>query len=601
MSTPVQQTPTRPSVATATSARQRRQGAGNRTGSPSGRSAEQAFLQFQSTAGNRAATAAVQRVRNATVERPRESAESSRPGTPDTFVTARPGTPDTHETSRPGTPDTFVTARPGTPDSHDTSRPGTPDTFVTAREPEADGTEADGTETDARAREELLKKATELLERFKRNLEPTDNLAKGAQSPTSAGLGQTATASGDGALKHDAAASGTSGASWNLLTELTGVVVNSLDALKNLKASRKNRTGAAHHTARKKSKTKGADAVVGTASTGGYGAAVAKDAVKLQAVADTATAAEVSGVFSAVTGLWKGARAAGRVGGATRKYRRVKNLGEAGAVHAELLARLQGEVGAAVQRVDELTANLEAVVEANRGRRPALWYPAATAAADALGAAYIRASDAHAAHQRAELDVETLGQTQKYAKKKQLTKIGKETVGGVLGEPAKAAGGIVATVAAAGALGSNPAGWITAAVGAGLILGVAGYKGGRAAKKRFEEAHHPERYTPEGEEAVAAKSGWESLKHSLKVWKKVSRHERRLMAHKIYRMAAGPDVPGSAETTPEVRQSARELLVALKAGPDQHRMERAAWEASLNDPEHRGAWLKEIAEQLASG
>ncbi|MCZ9343943.1 hypothetical protein NGM37_39980, partial [Streptomyces sp. TRM76130] len=94
--------------------------------------------------------------------------------------------------------------------------------------------------------------------------------------------------------------------------------------------------------------------------------------------------------------------------------------------------------------------------------------------------------------------METLGVVQGYAKKKQLFRGGKETLNAV-GEPAKAAGGIVVAVTAAGALGSNPAGWITAAVGAGLILVGAGYKGGRAAHKRFQEAHHPERYTPEGE------------------------------------------------------------------------------------------------------
>ncbi|WP_217144060.1 hypothetical protein [Streptomyces sp. AC627_RSS907] len=479
------------------------------------------------------------------------------------------------------------------------------ESFVTAQE-QADETAAEAA-ADAKATDELLKKATELLDKVKKNLEPTDNMAKGAQAPTSAGLGQTAGSSGNGALTHDAAAAGTSGASWNLLTELTGVVVNSLDALKNLRDSKKKKTGAAHHTASKKSKVKGADAVVGTASTGSYGAAIAKDATKLQAAADTATAAEVSGIFSAITGLWKGARAAGRVGGATRKYNRIKNLGDAGTVHAEWLTRLLAEETQAAQQVEEAQANVTAIVEANRGRRPALWYPAAQAANEALGEAYTRAREAHArahdaqAHARAQREVETLGQAQQYAKKKQLTKIGKETVGGVVGEPAKAAGGVVAAVTAAGALGSNPAGWITAAVGAGLVLGVAGYKGGRAAKKRFEEAHHPERYTPEGEEVPEAKSSWDSLKHSLKVWKKVSRHERQLMAHKIYSLAAGPDIPGSSDTTPEVRRSARELLVALKAGPDQHKMEQEDWETTLNDPEHTSAWLKEIAEQLASG
>ena len=94
---------------------------------------------------------------------------------------------------------------------------------------------------------------------------------------------------------------------------------------------------------------------------------------------------------------------------------------------------------------------------------------------------------------------------------------------------------------------------------------------------------------------MEAKSGWDSLKHSLKVWKKVSRHERQLMAHRIYNLAAGTD------TTPDVKRSARELLVALKAGPRQHKLDRTAWEDSLDEPANKADWIKEIAEQLASG
>ncbi|MEU3897979.1 hypothetical protein [Streptomyces sp. NPDC045251] len=571
MSTPVQHTSPRPSVATLASARQRRQGGGSGgAGSTSGTSAEAAFLRFQSAVGNRAATAAVQRVRNATAERAPESAGSSRPGTPESFVTASAS-------------ESFETARET-------------ESFETARE-----TQVDDTAAGARPVDDLAKRAAELMDRFKKNLDPVDNAVKGAQAPTSAGLGQAATASGNGALKHDAAASGTSAGAWNLLTEVTGVVVNAYDSLKNLKDARRNRTGAAHHTASRKGKTKGADAVVGTASSGGYGAAVAKEATKVQGAADAATAAEVSGIFSAVTGLWKGARAAGKVGGATRKYKRIKRLGDPGAVHAELLGRLQEEANRAEQRVDEAFERLNAITEAGQGRPPREWYPAAEAAFDALREEYERAGRATAAHQRAVQDTETLGETQKYAKKKQIAKIGKETVGGVVGEPAKAAGGIVAAVTAAGVLGSNPGGWIAAAVGAGLILGVAGYKAGRAATKRYEEARHPERWAADDEGPVAGKSRTDSLKHSLKVWKKVSKGERQAMARKIYGLAAGPGVPGSADTTPELRQSARELLVALKAGPEQHKLAPEAWAATLDDPERKAAWVKEIAEQLASG
>ncbi|MGV9280881.1 hypothetical protein [Streptomyces sp. NPDC003730] len=590
MSTPVQQTSprppgTRPSAATLTSAGQRRDRDGSRAASSSGRSAEHAFLRFQAGVGNRTATAAVQRVRSGTMERAPESPASSRPGTPDSFVTAVSG--------RSGSSDSFVTA-----ESAGSAGSSSADSFVTAREPEPEAAAA------ARSADDLVKRAAEMLDRFKKNLDPADNLAKGAQTPTSAGLGQAATVSGDGALKHDAAAAGTSAGTWNLLTEVTGVVVNAYDSLKNMKDARKKRSGAGHHTASRKAKVKGADAVVGTASSGGYGAAVAKESTKLNGVADAATAAtaaEVSGIFSAVTGLWKGARAAGKVGGATRKYRRIKQLGDPGAVHADLLARLRDASDRAEQRVDAAFARLNAIREAGQGRPPREWYPAAEAAFDAMREEYERASAATAAYRRAAQDMEDLSGTQEYAKKKQLTKIGKETVGGVVGEPAKAAGGIVAAVTAAGVLGSNPGGWIAAAVGAGLILGVAGYKAGRAATKRYEEVRHPERWAPEGEEPAAGASRGDSLKHALKIWKKVSKGERQAMARKIYRLAAGPGIQGSTDTTPEIRQSARELLVALKAGPAQHKLDPDAWAASLDDPEKSAGWIKEIAEQLASG
>ncbi|MER5842002.1 hypothetical protein ABT099_17180, partial [Streptomyces prasinus] len=63
MSTPVHRTSTRQSAAVLTPARQRREG--SRTGSPSRNPAEHALLQLQSSAGNRATTAAVQRARGA--------------------------------------------------------------------------------------------------------------------------------------------------------------------------------------------------------------------------------------------------------------------------------------------------------------------------------------------------------------------------------------------------------------------------------------------------------------------------------------------------------------------------------------------------------
>ncbi|WP_244297705.1 hypothetical protein [Streptomyces griseoflavus] len=77
--------------------------------------------------------------------------------------------------------------------------------------------------------------------------------------------------------------------------------------------------------------------------------------------------------------------------------------------------------------------------------------------------------------------------------------------------------------------------------------------------------------------------------------------ERQAKARDIYALAAGPGIPGCADTTRKMRASARALLVALKAGPADHKLTPGEWAETLNDPVKTGAWVKEIAEQLASG
>lgn len=79
----------------------------------------------------------------------------------------------------------------------------------------------------------------------------------------------------------------------------------------------------------------------------------------------------------------------------------------------------------------------------------------------------------------------------------------------------------------------------------------------------------------------------------------MSKGERQAMAREIYALAAGPEISG--RTTAEMRESARALLIALKSGPAQHKLEPEAWAESLNDPARSAGWIKEIAEQLASG
>ncbi|MFJ8769759.1 hypothetical protein [Streptomyces clavifer] len=525
MSTPIQRTSPRQSVAVLTSARQRREG--SRIGNTSARSTEHALLEIQSRAGNRAATAAVQRARDPAGGRAAESGSTSAPA----------------------------------------------------------------------KKKDYRDRLAGLLDRFKKNLEPIDTFIKGFQTPSNAGLTQQAAAAANEGLKHSAAASGTSSASGNLLTEAAGTVVSGMDAYKNMKDAKKYETGANHHTAKKKAKTKGADTVVGAAGSGSYSAAIAKEVTKMQKAADAAVASEASGIASASIGAIKGMRSAFRVGAAARKYKQVKSLGDPHLVHAGSLARLNESREQANWAAAEAYVALDAYWGHEGPGRLELVSEAVDAAWEAMG----EARDAAESLQRAEKDVEMLSTVQGYAKKKQVAKMGKETIGGG-GESTKAAAGVV-TAVAAGTVGlaSNPVGWGLAGAGAGLVLGVTMYKALRAATKRYEEVHHPERWAPKGETPEEAASRKESLKHALKFWKKVSKGERQAMAREIYALAAGPDISGSGNTTAEMRESARALLIALKSGPAKHKLEPEAWAETLNDPAKTAHWIKEIGEQLASG
>ncbi|MEU0304485.1 hypothetical protein ABZ252_34295 [Streptomyces sp. NPDC006175] len=524
MSTPIHGTSARQPAAVLPAARHRR--AGGRTGSTSARSAEHALLEMQARAGNRAATAVVQRAQNT-----------------------------------------------------------------------GKGKAAENGGAPAGAKKNYRDRIAGLLDRFKKNLEPIDTFIKGFQTPTNAAFTQQAAAAANEGLKHSAAASGTSAASGNLLTEATGAVVSGMDAYKNMKDARKHETGAGHHTANKKAKTKGTDAVVGAAGSGSYSAAIAKEVTKLQKASHAAVASEASGIASAAVGGIKGMRSAFRVGGAARKYRQVKELGDPHLVHAGSLARLNESREQANWAAAEAYVALDAYwKQAGEGGLEFV-----SEAVDAAWEAMGEARDAAESLQRAEKDVEKLSTAQGYAKKKQLTKIGKETVSGG-GESAKAAAGIVTAVAAGTAgLASNPVGWGLAGAGAGLVLGVTMYKALRAATKRYEEVRHPERWGPEGGTPEEAASRKESLQHALKFWKKVSKGERQAMAREIYALAAGPGISGSGSTTAEMRESARALLIALKCGPAKHKLEPEAWAGTLDDPAKTAGWIQEIAEQLASG
>ncbi len=460
-----------------------------------------------------------------------------------------------------------------------------------------------------------LKEIAENADQGKRILDPADALGKGVQAPTAAGLGQKATeeaaaaakpdatpaeasgASAASVLKHDAAAAGVAGASLSAGAELLALGASVADAFRNLKTSLQKKKGAGYHNARRKARVKAGDAGVSVASTGANAGAIAKEAIKVEGVASTAASAEASGVLSGVAGVAKSIRALGKTGGAIRKYRNLGKLPDAETAHAGLLARLKAPADAEEQRAkaayDEVVALQR---ESEQGRPREGWQAAFDAAVRSYEAVAQREAQAKLAYLRALNDARTVDGTKKFARRKQVSKAVKEGMGGGLGEGLKGAGGI-ATVAivATGALASNPAGWIVAAAGAGLVVLTAGYKGVRSGYGRFQEAHHPERYTPHGEEVPEAKPTWESLKHAMKVWKKVSKYKRQLAAHKLYDMVSRPD------TEPELRRSAMDLLVVLKAGPTDHGMSPTEWQESLMDPAAKADWIKEITDQLSSG
>ncbi|WP_405818475.1 hypothetical protein OG241_26310 [Streptomyces sp. NBC_01390] len=457
------------------------------------------------------------------------------------------------------------------------------------------GNAAANSDASPKAKKNYRDRIAALLDRFKKNLEPIDTFIKGFQTPTNAGFTQQAAVAANEGLKHSAAASGASAASGNLLTEAAGTVVNGMDAYKNMKDAKKHETGADHHKAKKKAKTKGVDTVVGAAGSGSYSAAIAKEVTKIQKAADAAVSSEASGIASASVGAIKGMRAAFRIGGAASKYKQIKKLGDPHLVQAGALARLNESREQANWAAAEAYVALDSYWKHEGPERLELVSEAIDAAWEAMS----EARDAGETLQHAENDVEKLSTVQQYARKKQLTKIGKEAAGGG-GESVKAAAGVV-TAVAAGTVGlaSNPVGWGLAGAGAGLVLGVTMYKALRAATKRYEEVHHPERWAPQGGTPAEAASRTESLKHALKFWKKVSKGERQAMAREIYALAAGSDISGN--TTAEMRESARSLLIALKSGPAKHKLEPDAWAETLNDPAKTSGWIAEIAEQLASG
>ncbi|MFI2641926.1 hypothetical protein [Streptomyces sp. NPDC018610] len=436
-----------------------------------------------------------------------------------------------------------------------------------------------------------------ILDRLKKNFEVIDTFVKGVHVPANAGFSQQASAAVDDGLRHSAAVSGGAAGSESLVAESVGALLGGMEAAKARKDAEKHKEGAAFHGANKKFTSKASEAVIGAAAAGNNALGVAKELTKAEKAAHAMEAAEVSGIGSSVVGAVKGARAARRFGLTARKYRALQGIEKPDRTDEGALTRLNQ----ARENAEWAAAEAYVALDAHWDHEGEDRLERVSEAIDAAWAAMGDARDAARDFRRAE-DVNTMNTVLTYALAKQRNKMGKQAFTAV-GESTKAAGGVVTAIAAtAGGAGlaSNPVGWGLAAGAAGLILGVTAYKAARAGMKRYDGARHPERWAAQDETPAAPASREDALKEALKFWKKVENGERQAMARRIYALAAGPDIKGSGETTAEMRESARALLVALKAGPANQRLTPEAWADSLDDPARTAAWIKEIAEQLSS-
>ncbi|MFE6638251.1 hypothetical protein ACFVFT_33075 [Streptomyces tendae] len=512
---------------------------------------------------------------------------------------------------RIGTTATEEPAPPGetvAPPAEEAAPPG--ETVAPPAEEEEARRSEERTAADTRAevRSDRLKAVAENADHGKRLLDPTDALGKGVQAPTAAGLGQDATAATAAAPKtdtaaaaqaaaqtHDASAAGVSGASLSGLTELLSGAASVADSFRNLRTALSKGSGAGYHNAHKKGKTKAADAGMSVASTGANAGTIGKEAVKLHGVGSTVASAEASGVLSGVAGVAKAIRAAFKSKGAIAKIHGLRQLQKHNAAQSQRLLRLEAEANTAELNASFAREAVERARNDREGRTEEEWAAGLRTTGAAYEATALIEARAKADFLSLARDLEDLNFATNLAKSRQVSKVVKEMGGGVMGEGLKGAGGVTTVaIAATVGLASNPAGWITAAVGAGLVLTTAAYKGGSAAYGRFQEAHHPELYTPEGEPIPAAKDTGDSLLHAMKFWKKITRYKRQMAAHKLYNMVSREG------TDPALRASALQLLILIKAGPTDHKLEPAEWEARLMNPAEKGDVIKEITDQLAS-
>ncbi len=465
---------------------------------------------------------------------------------------------------------------------------------------EADGKAAEGKAKKSRSGLNIRDRIADALEKANKQLDRLDTFVLRGMNPIDAGLASGAAKTSDAALGNHVHEASGAAAGEMAVTDGVTAVNGVLDARKAYKESKENPSGPASHAARKKYPSKALDAVQSMTTFVSDNLSAAKNFLHSDVVAAASTAEAGGGVLGTVAGV-KSVRATRRAGLTTRKYRAIQKVDVGAPVADEELAELreaelaghralgdaylalqrsydEGEVGAFAQRLDAAIGRAGEAIEG------------ISKAAEGLKNAQ---------------DTNTLNTSKNYALGKQRNKVMKLGVG-ALGDGARSAGaGVTIAAAATGTLASNPVGWALAATAAGLLLSVTAYKAGRAGKKRYEGARHPERWAPpaeEGGEAPAAPASQRgALKEALKFWKKAKHGERQAMARTLYGLAAGPDVPAGKGTSPELRASARELLVVLKAGPEKMRMTADEWAKSLNDPAQTVKWQTEIENQLSSG
>lgn len=455
------------------------------------------------------------------------------------------------------------------------------------------------------AKKSFHDRVSHALERAQQAFAQLDSWVSNVQSPVNAGFLSKAHVTNDAGLRQDVAASGAAAVGVGAGAEMLETVVAGMEAREARKEAKEHGSGAAFHTANKKAKSTTADAGLAAAGTVGEALLIARQAARLQEAASVAgPVGTVAGASGGATGLVTGGRAAVRAYTTDRKRRKLKNVTMPAGPGEEAMAELRQALASAGEATAEAHAALD-MYAADAGDTPLARFEMAVDAAFETTKPLAEAAAALKREMDRKALYEELPAAHRYALKKQRNKEVKQALTAV-GQTTRAAGAITTatSIGLGGALMTSPAGWALAGTAALILFGVAGYKGGRAAKNRYDSARHPELHAAPAESEDAAPkeamSRGDALREALKFWKKAENGERKAVARRIYQYAAGPTVNAQSGVTSELRETAREILIVLKAGPADHRMDRVAWEGSLNDPERTEAWIKEIEEALSS-